>query len=170
MKKFWAIPASLLFGLSLVACGDSSSSASDNDLSSAAESSSSEKEISSSSEESSSSGEADECTLAEDGVKILAPVGGEVFSLGDSIEIRFVAKSNRAGGFKAYYKASADAEGENLFKNSIGEEAPDGTRCETVRAYLDPEQIEASDNAFIRVEAYNAPKVRANSGTFTVKE
>ncbi len=117
-----------------------------------------------------SDGERFDCNLSEDGVKVFSPAGGEVFRLGDSVEVIFVAKYRNAGGFKAYYKASEDDKGVNLFANSIGEEAPDGTRCTTVSAYLDPESVEASDKAFIQVEAYNAGKIRGNSETFTVKE
>lgn len=119
---------------------------------------------------SSSSDESFDCSLSEDGVKVFTPAGGEVFRLGDSIEVTFVARYRNAGGFKAYYKASEDDKGVNLFASSIGEEAPDGTRCTTVSAYLDPETIEASDKAFIQVEAYNAGKIRGNSETFIVKE
>lgn len=173
MKKIWTVSASLLFGLSLVACGDSSSSASSDDLSSSEISSSSVENAGSSAsgKSSSSTGEADECTLTEDGVKVLEPVDGEVFSLGDSIDVRFVAKSNRAGKFNILYKKSpADESKTGLTENSIGEDAPDGSHCETVRVYLDPELIEASESAFVRVQAYNEGKIRANSGTFTVKE
>ncbi len=119
---------------------------------------------------SSGSDEQFDCNLSEDGVKVFTPAGGEVFKLGDSIEVTFVARYRNAGGFKAYYKASENDKGVNLFANSIGEEAPDGTRCTTVSAYLDPESIEPSDKAFIQVEAYNAGKIRGNSETFTVKE
>lgn len=119
---------------------------------------------------SSGSDEPFDCNLSEDGVKVFTPAGGEVFKLGDSIEVTFVARYRNAGGFKAYYKASEDDKGVNLFASSIGEEAPDGTRCTTVSAYLDPETIEASDKAFIQIEAYNAGKIRGNSETFTVKE
>lgn len=119
---------------------------------------------------SSSSSSAFDCSRPDDGVKVFTPAGEEVFRLGDSIEVTFVARFRNAGGFKAYYKASEDDKGVNLFASSIGEEAPDGTRCTTVSAYLDPETIEASDKAFIQVEAYNAGKIRGNSETFTVKE
>lgn len=119
---------------------------------------------------SSSDGEQFDCNLSEDGVKVFTPKGGEVFKLGDSVEVTFVAKYKNAGGFKAYYKASEDDKGVNLFANSIGDEAPDGKHCTTVSAYLDPEIVKASDKAFIQVEAYNAGKIRGNSETFTVQE
>lgn len=119
---------------------------------------------------SSSDGEGFGCNLSEDGVKVFTPKGGEVFKLGDSVEVTFVAKYKNAGGFKVYYKADENDKGVNLFANSIGDEAPDGKHCTTVSAYLDPENIQASDKAFIQVEAYNAGKIRGNSETFTVKE
>lgn len=119
---------------------------------------------------SSSDGEGFGCNLSEDGVKVFTPAGGDVFKLGDSVEVTFVAKYKNAGGFKVYYKADENDKGVNLFETSVGDEAPDGTHCTTVSAYLDPERVLVSDKAFVRVEAYNSGRIRGDSETFTVKE
>ncbi len=144
MKKIFPLSISLLSGFFLAACSSSSSS---------------------------SAGEADsdECTLTEEGVKILQPAGGESFKIGDSLVIKFVANYANAGSFEVLYRTNPDDEGTSLFDKSIGDEAPDGTKCTTVKAYLS-ESLNASDEAFIRVRAYNARKVRADSETFSVKE
>ncbi len=155
MKKRLALSTILFAGAFLAACSSSSSSA--------------DAEDSSSSGISSSSSEAFDCTLEEEGVKILLPAGGEAFSIGDSIEIRFVANYKNAGGFRVLYKASAEDSGTDLFENSIGDDAPDGTECTAVKALLG-EDLTASDEAFLRVQAYNAGKIRADSETFSVKE
>lgn len=147
MKRMFPLIPAIFAAASLVGCGDSSSSSDSNGVE-----------------------ENFDCNLASDGVKVFAPKGGEVFRLGDSVEIVFVAKYKNAGGFKVYYKADEEDSGTNLFSTSIGEEAPNGTSCTTVSAYLDPENVKPSDKAFIRVEAYNSGKIRGNSETFTVKE
>lgn len=145
MKKMFPLISSIFVAALLAGCGSSGSS--------------------------SDSGKDDfDCSLASDGVKVFSPKGGEVFRLGDSVEVTFVAKYKNAGGFKVYYKADEEDAGTNLFSTSIGEEAPDGTRCTTVSAYLDPENVTPSDKAFIRVEAYNSGKIRGNSETFSVKK
>lgn len=151
MKKMFTLSFSLLTGFFLAACSSSSSS-------SAGEADSS-----------SSSSASDECTLKEEGVKILQPAGGESFKIGDSIVIKFVANYANAGSFEVLYRTNPDDEGTSLFENSIGDEAPDGTKCTTVKAYLS-ESLSASDEAFIRVRAYNKRNVRADSETFSVKE
>ena len=65
-------------------------------------------------------------------------------------------------------KANADDKGSELFTGSVGDVSPDGTECTEVKALL-KEELTPSKEAFIRVQAYNAPKIRANSNTFTVK-
>lgn len=150
MKKRFTLSLALLAGAWMVGCS-SSSSASDEDSSS-----------------SSASYNSEDCTLSEKGVKILLPAGDEEYKIGDSVTIVFVANYLNAGGFKVLYKANADDQGSQLFANSIGDEAPDGTECTEVKALL-KEELTPSTEAFIRVQAYNAPKIRANSNTFTVK-
>ena len=150
MKKRFTLSLALLAGAWMVGCS-SSSSASDEDSSS-----------------SSASYNSEDCTLSEQGVKILLPAGDEEYKIGDSITIVFVAKYANANGFKVLYKANADDQGTQLFANSIGDEAPDGTECTEVKALL-KEELTPSTEAFIHVEAYLAGKIRANSNTFTVK-
>ena len=148
MKKQFAISFALLASAFLMGCGSSSSSAND--------------------ENSSSSYDSKDCTLSEDGIKILLPSGGEEYTIGDSVTIVFVAKYANAGGFSVLYKASEDDKGADLFKNSVGDDAPDGTACTEVKALLS-DKLTASTEASIFVKAYNAPKIRATSNTFTVK-
>lgn len=150
MKKQFALSLALLASAWMVGCS-SSSSASEEDSSS-----------------SSAAYNAEDCTLSEDGVKILLPAGDEEYKIGDSITIVFVAKYANAGGFSVLYKANADDEGSELFAGSVGDESPDGTECTEAKALL-TEELTPSTEAFIRVQAYNAPKIRANSNTFTVK-
>lgn len=150
MKKQFTLSLALLAGSLMMGCS-SSSSASDEDSSS-----------------SSASYNPEDCTLAEKGIKILLPAGDEEYKLGDSVTIVFVANYSNAGSFSVLYKANADDQGSQLFANSIGDEAPDGTECTEVKALLS-DTLSASTEAFIRVQAYNAPKIRANSNTFTVK-
>lgn len=145
MKKQFTLSLALLAGSLMMGCS-SSSSASD----------------------STPSYNPEDCTLAEEGIKILLPAGDEEYKIGDSVTIVFVANYSNAGGFSVLYKANADDQGSELFANSIGDEAPDGSECTEVKALLS-EKLSASTEAFIRVQAYNAPKIRANSNTFTVK-
>lgn len=145
MKKRFTLSLALLVGAWMVGCS-SSSSASD----------------------STPSYNPEDCTLAEEGIKILLPAGDEEYKIGDSVTIVFVANYLNAGGFKVLYKANADDQGSQLFANSIGDEAPDGTECTEVKALLS-DTLSASTEAFIHVEAYLKGKIRANSNTFTVK-
>lgn len=145
MKKRFTLSLALLAGAWMVGCS-SSSSASD----------------------STPSYNPEDCTLAEEGIKILLPAGDEEYKIGDSVTIVFVANYLNAGGFKVLYKANADDQGSQLFANSIGDEAPDGTECTEVKALLS-DTLSASTEAFIHVEAYLKGKIRANSNTFTVK-
>lgn len=144
MKKFFAFSAAFVFSLFFAACDSSTSS--------------------------SSSISAEDCTLSEEGVKVLRPAGGEVFSIGDSIEITFVANYKNAAGFHVLFKADSSAEGVDLFPRSIGDDAPKGTSCTTVKALLSSDAATASENAFVRVYAYNAGRIRGDSKAFTVKE
>ena len=138
--------------LAFVACDSDSSSNSDNNSSS-----SSSKEY--------------DCTMTAEGVKVLAPEGGETFSIGDTITVVFGANYANAGGFHVYYKADVDSNRVDLFAGSVGPEGPDGSECYEVTAILSADMgVIASDNAFIRVEAYNWGVIRGDSKTFTVKE
>jgi len=147
MKKQLALSLAFLTSAFLMGCGSSSSSSDDN---------------------SASSYDPKDCTLAEEGIKVLLPSGGEEFTLGDSVEIVFVANYANAGGFSVLYRANEEDKGKDLFPTSVGDDAPDGTSCTTVKALLS-ESLTASTEAFIFVKAYNAPKIRASSNTFTVK-
>lgn len=109
-----------------------------------------------------------DCSLDEDGVKVFAPEGGETFHLGDSVEVTFVAKYKNAGSFKVTLRT---ADGNvSLFDTSVGEEAPDGTHCTTVKAYLNPETVPVADSAVVHVEAYNAARIRGDSEAFSIRE
>ncbi len=121
--------------------------------------------------DSSSNAKEYDCTMTEEGVKVFFPEGGETFNVGDSITVVFGAKYDNAGGFHVYYKADADSDNVELFGESVGPEAPDGSECYEVTAVLSADMgIIPSDNAFIRVAAYNLTKVRGDSKTFTVEE
>ena len=154
MKKM-ALSSLFAAGL-LVACGSSSSSSDD-----AASSSSQETPSSSSS--------LADCTLKEEGVKILLPESNSEWKIGDSITVQFVANYVNAGGFRVIYKVDENDKGTDLFSGSVGEEAPDGTSCTTVSAFLDADVVQPSDNAVLRVQSYNAPKIR-NDVQIVVKE
>ena len=145
MKKRFTLSLALLAGAWMVGCS-SSSSASD----------------------STPSYNPEDCTLAEEGIKILLPAGDEEYKIGDSVTIVFVANYSNAGGFNVLYKANADDKGSELFTGSVGDVSPDGTECTEVKALL-KEELTPSKEAFIHVEAYLKGKIRANSNTFTVK-
>ena len=156
MKKIFALSTALVAGL-FVACDDSSSASDDESSSSVkAESSSSAKD------ESSSSVAADDCVLEEEGVKILLPTEGAELKIGDTVTVKFVANYANAGGFRVLYKNNADDKGTDLFETSIGDEAPDGKSCTTEKAVLKSDLVSASDEAILRVQTYNVPKIRGD--------
>ena len=80
MKKQFTLSLALLAGSLMMGCS-SSSSASD----------------------STPSYNPEDCTLAEEGIKILLPAGDEEYKIGDSVTIVFVANYSNAGGFSVLY-------------------------------------------------------------------
>lgn len=121
--------------------------------------------------DSSSNAKEYDCTMTEEGVKVLAPEGGETFSIGDTVTVVFGANYANAPGFRVLYKADVDSNGVDLFKESVGPTGPDGSECYEVTAVLSADMgVIASNNAFIRVGAYGVGVIHGDSKTFTVKE
>ena len=119
----------------------------------------------------SSNSEAYDCTMTEEGVKIFSPEGGETFAIGDEFTVVFGANYANAGGFRVLYKADVDSNSIDLFEESVGPDAPEGSECYEVKVTLSADMgLVASENAFIRVQAYNSAAIRGDSKTFTVKE
>ena len=69
------------------------------------------------------------------------------------------------------YKADVDSNSIDLSEESVGPDAPKGSECYEVKVTLSADMgVVASENAFIRVQAYNSAAIRGDSKTFTVKE
>jgi len=121
--------------------------------------------------DSSSNAKEYDCTMTEEGVKVLAPEGGESFSIGDTVTVVFGANYANAGGFRVLYKADVDSNGVDLSEESVGPDAPEGSECYEVSVALSEDRgVVASNKAFIRVQTYNSAATRGDSKTFTVKE
>ncbi len=60
--------------------------------------------------------------------------------------------------------------GGEVFKRGDSVEVTFVAKYKNAGGYLDPENIQVSDKAFVQIEAYNAGKIRGKSETFTVKE
>ena len=157
----------LAASLALMACGDDSSSSGPAD-----ETGSSAKEPTSSSstdKPKSSAGQTEyDCTVSG-GVKVVFPVGGEEFKMGDTITVIY-GSDIQGSGYRFAFKVDESDAGLDMFKNSVGPETPDGKTCYEQKVVLSDEYAEPSDEAIIRVIPYERQNKGANSGTFKVKE
>lgn len=107
-------------------------------------------------------------------VKVLAPEGGETFSIGD--EIKVVYGSDIVGsGYRFVYATSDEDEGIDLLDGSAGPEEPDGKTCYTQKVKLTKtskdgeEMVKPSKTATIQVVPYEKQSKYGESKTFTVK-
>lgn len=111
-----------------------------------------------------------DCTT-DDAVVVAYPAGGEKFKLGDTITVVYGAAPSLAGPlFSFRYRENDDDYGTDLTEESAGEENPDGKTCYEQKLWLNPDDINASDEAFIQVIPYSKTSKMGKSGKFTVTE
>lgn len=170
----------IALSLAFFACSsdDSPSSAGNDDNGAKSSSSVSKEEKPSASKDVSSSASKDDknssakydCTTS-DGVVVVYPEGGEKFKLGDSVTVIYGADPGLAGPFFYFkYRANEDDIGMDLTDEAAGEENPDGKTCYKQTVYLDPDLLDASEEAFINVIPYVKTQKNGKSGKFTVTE
>lgn len=163
--------------LAFWACSDDESSTSAKDepvaSSDSKAKSSDSKEKSSDSKEKSSDSKDDakyDCTT-ESGVVVVSPAGGEKFKLGDTVTVVYGADPSLAGPmFRFVYHENGEDMGTDLMEESAGEENPDGKTCYEQKVWLDPDALNASDEAYIQVVPYVKTRLNGSSGKFTVAE
>lgn len=126
----------------LVACGDDSSSASD---------------------------EVSYDCIVKGGVKVLYPAGGEKFKMGDTITVIY-GSDVQGSGYRFEYKVSAEEQGDDMLDGTAGPEEPDGKTCYEQKVVLDGDVFDPSDKAVIRVIPYEYTNKAANSGAFKVSK
>lgn len=158
--------------LAFWACSDDSSSTSAKDEPVPSSDSKSEAKSSDSKAKSSSSKkEAKYDCTTDNGVVVAYPAGGEKFKLGDTITVVYGADASLAGPFFIFkYRENEDDMGTELTEEAAGEENPDGKTCYEQKVWLDPDLLNASDEAFIQVVPYVKTKNNGKSGKFTVAE
>lgn len=141
--KLAASSCAALAAVAFTACGDSSSTSSDDGK------------------------VAYDCSV-KDGVKVVSPAGGESFKLGETIKIVFGSDMNY-GGFGVEIRFNDGEKKINLFEDSIDDATIDGKTCNEYTAVLDAELgIEAADDAYIYVYPYSKQTKAGKSGTFKV--
>lgn len=111
-----------------------------------------------------------DCT-ADGKVVVAFPAGGEKFKLGDTITVVYGADPSLAGPLFIFrYRENEEDMGTELLDESAGEANPDGKTCYEQKVWLDPELLNASDEAFIQVVPYSKTSKNGKSGKFTVTE
>jgi hypothetical protein len=141
--KLAASSCAVLAAVAFTACGDSSSTSSDDGK------------------------VAYDCTV-KGGVKVVSPAAGESFKLGETIKIVFGSDMNY-GGFGVEIRFKDGEKKVNLFEESIDDAVIDGKTCNEYSAVLDAELgVEAADDAYIYVYPYSNQAKAGKSGTFKV--
>lgn len=146
MSKFMKLSVAALSAVFMAACGDSSSSSSDdNDQTDVA---------------------SYDCSV-KDGVKVLAPEGGESFKMGDTITVVY-GSDVEGSGYSFKFKTSEEDMGTDMLEGSAGPEKPDGKTCYEQKVVLTEDVAGPTETAIIRVVPYEKTAKAGNSGTFKV--
>lgn len=146
MAKFMKLSVAALSALFMAACGDSSSSSSDD---------SDQTNVTSY-----------DCSV-KDGVKVLAPEGGESFKMGDTITVVY-GSDVQGSGYSFKFKTSEEDAGMDMLVESAGPETPDGKTCYEQKVVLTEDVAGPTETAIIRVVPYEKTAKAGNSGTFKV--
>jgi len=110
-----------------------------------------------------------DCTVT-DGVKVVAPEGGEEFKIGETIKVVFGSDMD-FGGFGVELRYDEGAKKVSLLDESIDDAKIDGKTCNEYSIKLDAELgVVAADDAYISVYPYSKQSKAGKSGTFKVKE
>lgn len=105
-----------------------------------------------------------DCSVT-DGVKVVFPMGGETFKVGDRINVVY-GSDVQGSGYRFVFKNSDDDIGRDMLDESAGPEVPDGKTCYEQEVVLDEGIVGDAGFGIIRVIPYENTKKAANSGKF----